>query len=63
MRPDLSLFILIDGMKRGVFTGVGLGQYISDNRIDFLNARRIINGTDAAAQIETYAMSWQTQLA
>lgn len=63
MRPDISLFILVDGMKRGVFTGVGLEDYISGNQVDFFNARRIINGTDEAPLIETYAMSWQTNMA
>ena len=64
MRPEISLFVLIDGMKRGVFTGVGLDHYITtDDRPDFRNARRIINGLDEADRIEGYAMNWQTRLA
>ena len=63
MRSDLSLFILIDGMKRGVFTGVSLNDYIAGSNVDFYNARRIINGTDAADLIESYATAWQTNLA
>ncbi|MEG4453343.1 penicillin-insensitive murein endopeptidase [Microcoleus sp. N9_A1] len=63
MRPDISLFILIDGMKRGVFTGVKLDDYIDGSFVDFYNARRIINGEDEAPRIENYAVSWQTNLA
>jgi predicted chitinase len=63
MRSDVSLFILIDGMKRGVFTGVGLDNYISGRSADFYNARRIINGTDQARLVESYAIAWQTNLA
>ncbi|MCU0540805.1 MAG: penicillin-insensitive murein endopeptidase [Oscillatoriaceae cyanobacterium Prado104] len=63
MRPDISLFIVIDGMKRGVFTGVNLDDYIFAGLVDFYNARRIINGTDEAERIEQYAVSWQTNLA
>ncbi|MBW4659742.1 MAG: penicillin-insensitive murein endopeptidase [Drouetiella hepatica Uher 2000/2452] len=63
MRPEISLFVLIDGMKRGVFTGVGMDQYITDDRPDFRNARRIINGLDEADRIVGYAMNWQIRLA
>lgn len=63
MRPDISLFILIDGMKRGVFTGRKLRDYISPRNIDFYNARRIINGVDEAERIKGYAEVWQGTLA
>ncbi len=62
MRPDISLFILVHGMKQGVFTGVKLDDYISGNDMDLFNARRIVNGTDQATLIEKYAMDWQAQL-
>jgi peptidoglycan hydrolase-like protein with peptidoglycan-binding domain len=63
MHPDISLFILVDGMKRGVFTGVKLDDYISSNSVNFRRARRIINGDDEATRIESYAMTWQANLA
>lgn len=62
MHPDIALFILVDGMKWGAFTGMKLDDCISGNNTDFLSARKIINGTDQAEQIQTYAMNWQTQL-
>ncbi|EAW37817.1 penicillin-insensitive murein endopeptidase [Lyngbya sp. PCC 8106] len=62
MRPDISLFILVHGMKWGAFTTLKLDDYISDNSVDFWSARKIINGMDQAERIQTYAMNWQTQL-
>ena len=62
MRPDIALFILIHGMKWGVFTGIKLDDCISNNHVDFLKARKIINGNDKAEQIQSYAISWQNQL-
>ncbi|MEG4329964.1 penicillin-insensitive murein endopeptidase, partial [Microcoleus sp. herbarium5] len=62
MNPDIALFILVDGMKWGAFTGIKLDDCISGNNTDFLSARKIINGTDQAEKIQTYAINWQTQL-
>ncbi len=63
MRPDVALFILVDGMKRGVFTGVGLDKYINNRATDFNNARRIINGMDRAGDIASLASNWFSNLA
>ncbi|SKB13672.1 Carboxypeptidase (modular protein) [Planktothrix sp. PCC 11201] len=62
MRPDIAVFVLIHGMKSGVFTGIKLDDCISNNHVDFLKARKIINGNDKAEQIQTYAINWQNQL-
>lgn len=51
MRPDIAAFILFEGMIRGSFTGKKLSQYFSKTVTDWINARRIINGTDRAALI------------
>jgi hypothetical protein len=59
MEPDISLFIIIDGMKNGVFTTRKIGDYINSQKIDFLNARRVINGTDKMNLIANYAKEWQ----
>lgn len=47
--------ILFEGMKSGVFTGRKLSDYFSGPKADWINARRIINGTDRAAQIADLA--------
>jgi predicted chitinase len=62
LKPDVALFILIDGMKRGVFTGRNLDDYIFGRQIDFRNARRVINGLDKADEIQKIAEAWQSDL-
>jgi peptidoglycan hydrolase-like protein with peptidoglycan-binding domain len=62
MLPDIALYILVHGMKCGSFTDIKLDDCISGNSVDFLSARRIINGTDQAELIEHYAISYQSQL-
>lgn len=59
MEPDVSLFIIVHGSKHGTFTGKKLNDYINSSKVDFINARRIINGTDKAHLIAGYAKEWQ----
>lgn len=49
--PQFAAPIMFDGMKAGLFTGVGLPLYFNDNTDDPVNARRIINGTDHAQEV------------
>ncbi len=49
--PKLAALIMFEGMKGGMFTGVGLPKYFSQWTDDPVNARRIINGTDHAGDI------------
>jgi len=58
MRPDIALFILVHGSKHGIFTGVGIEQYIHRSLTDYINARRVINGTDRASHIAALAEAW-----
>ncbi|MBN6070718.1 glycoside hydrolase, family 19, partial [Aggregatibacter actinomycetemcomitans] len=59
--PELALDqkdatkIMIYGMETGMFTGKKMSDYISVNNVDYLNARRIINGMDHASAIAGYA--------
>lgn len=63
--PDLALDIpiaakiIITGMYEGLFTGKKLSDYINSNKFDYTNARRIVNGTDKAALIASYADVFQ----
>jgi putative chitinase len=50
-----SLLVMFDGMTKGIFTGKKLSDYIADGRRDYVNARRIINGTDRAKEIAAIA--------
>jgi predicted chitinase len=52
MEPEIAAKILVQGMRDGNFTGVNLDDYIGN---DFVNARKIINGTDRAPQIAAIA--------
>lgn len=58
--------ILVSGSVDGVFTGKKLGDYLPKSgaatRDQFMAARRVINGTDAADKIAGYAMAFQSAL-
>lgn len=60
--PHVSADILVAGMIDGDFTGVGLGKYINGNDIDYVNARRVVNGTDKASTIASYAVEFEKAL-
>jgi predicted chitinase len=53
--PQVAARILVEGMKKGTFTGKGLDSYINGSGTDFRNARRIVNGTDKASSIGNIA--------
>lgn len=55
MNPAAAGLIMSVGMTEGWFTGKKLGDYFNDKLTDWTNARRIINGTDQAALIASYA--------
>lgn len=43
------------GMSEGIYTGKKLSNYFTDGGYDFYNARKIINGLDAASEIANNA--------
>lgn len=66
--PDLLLDSAADaevtviGHLEGIWTGKKLADYIDGDKCDYFGARRIINGTDKAAEIATYAKKFETAL-
>ncbi|HUS84366.1 MAG TPA: glycoside hydrolase family 19 protein [Anaerolineales bacterium] len=66
--PDLALQlpvavqIMFEGMLRGSFTGKKLADYFTESKTDWINARRIINGTDKATLIAGYARKFHAAL-
>ena len=66
--PDLAMVsesavqILVGGMISGTFTTKKLSDYITLQNSDFVNARRIINGTDKAQQIADIAVEYDALL-
>ena len=54
--------VLVHGFKTGAFTGRAITQYISEDRTDFVEARRCINGTDRANEIAQIAKDFLAKL-
>lgn len=62
--PKHAADIMITGMLEGSFTGKSLSKYINYGLyFEFVNARRIINGTDKDKMIATYAVKFLDSLA
>lgn len=62
MEPNIALFILVDGMTKGRFTGKKLGTYVNGSKTDFTNARQVVNDRDKAEHIAGLARSWQAKI-
>lgn len=56
--PRISWDVLEIGMYEGKFTGKKMSNYFHDGISNFIEARKIINGTDQAKTIETYALQF-----
>lgn len=57
-----ALYAAFYGMDKGIYTGKSLHDYIRRDRRDYVNARRIINGTDRAHDIAKLADSFRIAL-
>jgi hypothetical protein len=62
MEPVASAKILVHGSAEGWFTGKKLSDYITIKKSDFINARRVINGTDKARAIADIAKDYDAAL-
>lgn len=62
LQPDISYKILSVGMRKGLFTGRRLDHYFNNETTDWINARRIINGTDCAVKIANQAIIYFEKL-
>lgn len=61
-QPETAAKVLIWGMSSGAYTGKANRDYLNKSPPDYVNARRIINGTDRAADIAAYAKLFQAAL-
>lgn len=67
-QPDLALQadpawrIISYGMRNGTFTGQALDDYITATTTDYVNARRIVNGTNSASTIADAAVKFESIL-
>jgi putative chitinase len=62
LKPEIASKILVIGTRDGLFTGLKLSNYINANKIDYFNARRVVNGTDKASEIETDSYKFEAAL-
>lgn len=62
LNPIVASKIMTFGMLNGVFTGKKLSDYFNASITDWVNARRIINGTDKASSIANYAQAFYNAL-
>jgi putative chitinase len=62
LEPATAFEILTTGMHQGRFTGRKLSDYINASKVDYFNARKIINGLDKARIIEEYAKDFEAAL-
>lgn len=67
--PEYAIPILFVGMEKGWFTGKKLSDYIdlidesdSEDRKEYSDSRRIINGTDRASMIANHAINFEHAL-
>lgn len=63
LKPDIAGVALVRGSLEGWYTGKKLGDYISAAKSDYINARRVINGTDKAQLIAGYADKFEQAIA
>lgn len=59
LQPTIAAAILVRGCAAGWFTGRKLSDYLPG---DYVNARRIVNGTDRAELIAIYADTFEAAL-
>lgn len=62
LSPPIAYDIMSYGMRHGTFTGVALKRFINDEKCDYIEARKIINGTDCAEKIAEYAKKFEAIL-
>lgn len=60
--PAIDAIVTVVGHQEGLWTGKKLSDYISEGRTDYVNARRIVNGTDKAGMIAGYAKTFEKAL-
>ena len=60
--PLVASQIIFQGMLEGWFTGKSLGDYVNDEFTDYVNARRVVNGTDRADMLAGYAEDFEQAL-
>jgi hypothetical protein len=58
MEMDTAVSILIEGMVQGSFANHKLADHLNETTDDWMNARRIVNGTDRAEKLADYGKTF-----
>jgi len=58
MDMDVALKIMVEGMRRGSFTGKALANFFSPGKEDWVGARQIINGLERAHPVGDYGRAF-----
>lgn len=53
--PEIAALIICLGMMDGSFTGVSLATFINASKVDYVNARKVVNALDRAEEIAARA--------
>jgi hypothetical protein len=56
--PNAAAYVAAFGLRDGIFSGEKIGTYINSNKIDFVGARKTVNGNDRAATIAASAQKY-----
>jgi hypothetical protein len=62
LEPETAYRIASRGMQQGLFTGKKLSDYINDEKSDYRNARKVVNGLDDAEEIAARARAFEAIL-
>lgn len=62
LEPGTAYRIMSLGMRKGMFTGVGLERFINEKECSYVNARKVINGLDQAQRIAAFAAEFEKML-
>jgi hypothetical protein len=62
LEPDVAVVALVAGAMEGWWTGKKIPDYITLQKSDFHNARRVINGRDKASEIARIAKDYDEAL-
>lgn len=60
--PGIAAQVLVKGCMEGWFTGKKVPDYCTLQSSDYVNARRVVNGTDHATDIAALAMDFEALL-
>lgn len=62
LKIEHAVPVMFLGMIEGWFTGKKLDDYLTAAKTDYVNARRIINSTESAGKVASYAQKFEAAL-